>query len=720
MFETDPNEERRLGVLTALGLSLAAKRREAIAARAASGIEDIWLGDEEFYAGYDDANRHEFTQVASKPTVSGSSSEPTKRRKGSTVFPNITQPYVDAAAARVGDMLMPTDDRNFAIESSPIPDIGEFTPQIQGQQAVEIYQRVKKEATRRAEKAQTRIDDWLAECQYHAELRKVIDDAARLGTGVLKGPVPMNRQTKKWSQANGSAALEIIEEIKPGSRHVSPWHCYPDMSGGESIHDGSYFWEFDTLSGKKLDELRKIPGYIASQIDLCIDEGPKTPSVSQPNSTDAKSKNQYEVWYFYGDIAADEMISCGVDIEEGVESIPALMTMVNDHVIHAALNPLDDGAFPYDFIPWKRVQGMPWGHGVAREGRTAQRIVVAATRNLMDNAGLAGGPQFVLRRGIEPENGITEIVPFKIWIETADSDGQAGPPFLSVVIPMLQMELNNIIQMGMKMMEDITGLPQIMQGNQGRAPDTVGGMTILNNNANSVLRRFARLFDACITEPHMRRYYTWLMLYGENDEEKGDFQIIARGSSALIERDIQSQEMVNVLQLCLNPAFGKSPTRAMDEFLKSRRFDPAAFDYTDEEKQKMAQQQPAPPPQIAAAQIRAEADLQKEQMRTEVNMAEIKAEMDRDAVYVNAETQRTQAEHFSRMKELEMKLNLAQLEFAMQNKLSLDEVKAKLAMKVMDIRNTQDLAKMNARADQMPKPPVEPPGRAPAGRSFTL
>jgi hypothetical protein len=72
------------------------------------------------------------------------------------------------------------------------------------------------------------------------------------------------------------------------------------------------------------------------------------------------------------------------------------------------------------------------------------------------------------------------------------------------------------------MMEDSTGLPMLLQGQLGKAPDTVGGMTMLNNNASAVLRRLARTFDDCVTEPHIRRYYAWLLQYGE-DDEKGDF-----------------------------------------------------------------------------------------------------------------------------------------------------------------------------------------------------
>ncbi len=93
-------KELRIGILNALGATLAGKRRDAVSARAASGIETEWQGDEEFYQGYDDANRHEFVNTASKPEGDGRTVADKDKAAGSLVFPNIPQPYVDAVAAR--------------------------------------------------------------------------------------------------------------------------------------------------------------------------------------------------------------------------------------------------------------------------------------------------------------------------------------------------------------------------------------------------------------------------------------------------------------------------------------------------------------------------------------------------------------------------------------------------------------------------------------------
>ena len=122
----------------------------------------------------------------------------------------------------------------------------------------------------------------------------------------------------------------------------------------------------------------------------------------------------------------------------------------------------------------------------------------------MNNAGIAGGPQIVFRKnGLRPLDGKWEVRPLKFW-EAEDDQADVSKAFTFVTAPMLIEELQSIIQMGQKFFEDVTGLPMLLQGQQGTAPDTVGGMTMLNNNATSVLRRIARLFDS-FTEAHIGR-----------------------------------------------------------------------------------------------------------------------------------------------------------------------------------------------------------------------
>lgn len=766
----------------ALGNSLKKKRAEAIAGRKNSGIEDEWRIAEDAYQGIDDANRGS-TAVGKPSSPNGgiTSGQPVQVGTRSTIVLNITRPYVDAAAARVSDMLLPTDDTPWGIKPTPVPSMAlpapaapvapamppegmpamptmgaapgmppgapagappvAMDPLAQAMKAAADEQEAAKAA---AEAATKEIEDWLVQCQWHAEVRKMIEDTARLGTGVLKGPVPAVRRRKAISMQGGAAVVSIEKAIVPESRAVDPWNFYPDPACGESIHDGSYTWERDTITRKGLRDLKEVGGYLTDQIDKVLEEGPQSAEsegagYAKPMASTSDS-DVFDIWYFYGTAEREDLEAAEVKglPEDGDVSASVIITMVNCRVIKAAINPLDSGEFPYDVMVWQRRPGVPYGMGVAMQINVPQRMLTGGVRNLMDNAGLSAGPQVVARRGaLVPANGVWEISPRKLWWVQDGADVAAvNQAFMTFNIPTMQQELNNIIQFALKMAEDVTGLPAMMQGQNTQAPDTVGGMQMLQNNAGTVLRRIARLFDDRVTEPHIRRYYEWLMVHGENDVAKGDFQIDARGSTALVERDMQNQQIMQMGALVANPAFGIDPEKWLSEMLKSQRLDPKRFQMDQEKKAAMAQQPPPVAPQIEAAKIRAEADLQKAQlaaqkdvqiaqMDAQAAMQKVQLDTDRDTVYVQAQANRDQIAADAKFRELEIKREelvikreLAMLEYANANKVTLDKIKADLAKKAMEINATKELAGLKAGADMLPKPPVEPPGVAPAGESY--
>jgi hypothetical protein len=734
-------------------------RKEAIAGRLGSGIEEDWTADEEAYQGIDDANRG----ASGKPTSPDSGFTTVKRSKSSrsTVFLNITRPYVDAAAARVADMLLPNDETNWDIRPTPIPEgrfkklavpmpsssvaqVAGMPPQdgLTGQpnqvtsQPIAPLQQLKDQARESAKVAKAQIEDWLVQCQWHSEVRKAIEDCARLGTGILKGPIPVRQYSRSSSNEGGMISLTVEQTIEPQTRRVDPWNFFPDPSCGENIHDGSYVWELDSLTAKQLRELKGLPGYLDDQIDKALELGPGTSD--KPSKGDfskaarINDADKFDVWYFHGLADREDLEAAGVEIPlTGDVSVPATVTMVNDVVIRSALNPLDSGEFPYDMMPWQRKSDVPWGMGVSRQINTPQRMLNAGTRNMMDNAAFTAGPQLVIRKGaVEPADGKWEITPRKIWWVANGADvNSAKEAFIAVNIPTQQEQLSNIIQFALKMAEDVTGLPMLMQGSQGTAPDTVGGMTIVNNNANVVLRRIIRTFDDKITEPHIRRYYEYLMMYGDDESAKGDFQIDARGSTALIERDFQNNEAAQILQMSLNPAFEISPSKAMAEYLKSRRFDSKRFELSDEEKAKRGQQPPPPMPQVEVAKIRAETDmkiaeargqveLKKVQVQAEADLHQTDTSNERDAVKVQAEVENNRILAESKQRELEVKYRIALLDYANREKLSLDQVKADLAKESAKINLQRELAHLDSHTKQVLKPPVEPMGRAPNGRAY--
>jgi hypothetical protein len=732
-LESEEQKAARLARLDALGQALAKSRSEAIQARQLSGVEQDWREDEEFYQGIDDANRGEHRSTwHTKPM--GQAMPEGQASTRSTVFPNITGPYVDAAAARIADMLLPTDDKNFAIKPTPIADLvglaaGEVPDKMQHiammeaqgdpalarqkiAEAVEAAAAVIAKAKAKADKAEKRIEDWFIECAYHSQVRLVIEDAARVGTGILKGPIPQ----KKRGIAYMNGQIEVKEEIKPISKRISYLDFFPSADCGEDIQDGSCTWERDRVTRKQMRELKNQPGYIAENIDLCMEEGPTTANgeTSEDSmyqyvqkNTEAHA-NKFEIWYYHGTIEKLDLEAGGVDCTDIKDAhIPAMLTMVNNRVIRASLNPLDTGSYPYDVMVWRPKANHWSGIGVARQIRTPQRIVVAATRNLMDNAGLAAGPMVVIRQGmITPADGVIGLGPRKVYYlaEDADEAIKATDAIGIIKVDMLVNELMQIIQLGLKLAEDVTGMPLLLQGQQGKSPDTVGGMQILNNNASAVLRRLARLFDDRVTEPHVRRYYEWLLQYGE-DEEKGDFFIDARGSSALVERDIQNQELAGLIKVSLDMRFGLDPRKTVQEYLRSRHFDPKRFEFEDEEWKQILQKMSEGPQDagLQIAQLRA---------TSEERLAKFWGEMERQA-----DEMRMRFEENENALDRMLDAWITEVEQTGASQISLNTLKGKLADTTLKLRAQRDLSKERLSVKGL-TPPTEPAGIAPKGEAF--
>ncbi|MFZ7320470.1 portal protein [Comamonas jiangduensis] len=615
--------------------NLLAKRREAIAGRAGSGIEEEWTEDEEHYQGIDDANRafqsaNMLYRSRSKALLSGQQQgqQPTR----SVVFLNITRPYVDAASARVADMLLPTDDRAWEIKATPLPTLSQLQltklaeamrmPSTDAvQEAMEQQAQLAQEAATKMQKA---IEDPLVESNWHGEVRQVIEDAARCGSGVLKGPFPVMR-TVRMTRQDPVTQLKTqfkVDEIKPGSKRIDFWNFFPDPACGENIHAGSFTFEREYIGKRQIMDLLKDESYDRAELLAVLREGPaKTREGTE--SVYRHGDDEFEMWIFHGHCMRQQLAAMGVELDEGAEEqLPAMAVMINDRLVKAVLSPLESGEFPYDVLAWQRRPGMPWGIGVSRQIRTVQRMLVASTRAMMDNSGLSAAPQVVISNGITPVDGIYTLRPGKLWRAEAGSDvPDVTKAFASFSVTSVQNELMNIINFALKMAEDTTGMPAMLQGIRGDAPQTLGGMQMQNNNATSVLRRLAKRFDDYMTRPHIQRYFDWMMSYSDDDNIKGDFEIEVRASSALVERDAQQQFLMSLLQASANPVYDLDPAKLAAELCRGQRLDPKNFQLTEEQKAQRAQQGQDPTLQakaqlLGAQAIKAQADAERAQALT--------------------------------------------------------------------------------------------------------
>lgn len=708
--------------LQAFGTTLAATRDKWIRARAATGWDKRVAQDLDQYHGRDAANKmasHMMDSVQEGFPVTVRGALPHR----STIFVGVTRQKSNASEARLSDILLPTDDRNWGIQPTPDPegaraleDNDTLIDPATGQPVLfdlagnvvddpnigkpatkaKIAQAARWAASKAAAAMQTEIDDQLVEAQYNSEVRKMLHDAAVMGTGVIKGPVVTLRTRRAWRERKGPGGeaiqvTQVVQDLSPASYRVDPRFVWEDPACGDDVKNGQGVFELSNKTARQVRDLAKQPGYLIDQLKAVIEEGPKkSVAMNEANqkvdSSNTEADKIFQHWIYWGELDRDDLLAAGVEVadaEDPLKSYCGCVEMINDTVVRAYKNPLEDHPIPFDFMPWEKVSGSTRGYGVPYLMRAQQSVINGAWRQLMDNSGVTSGPQIVIKQNaITPVDGQWALTPRKFWYATDDTQ-DVSKAFQSFEFSNHQAELTAIIELAEKLGDQETATPMLAQGQQGSAPDTVGGMQLLMNSANVVLRRLVKQFDDYVTRPHIRRYYDYNMLYNDKDEIKGDFNVDARGSSALIIRDIQNQAITNLLQAATNPVFAPMiNARVMfEKALQAQHIDPHEIMLTEDQvKENLAKNPPPPDPKIEVAKINAQARVD----ATTAIQTGVSSQ-------VESRTEQEMEDRKARVYMAELQREIAMLKLAHEQKLTLAQVKAQMAQAAMGDRTKKEM-----------------------------
>lgn len=538
------SEEQQLAdKLQVFGSKLQTLVQEQVSKR--HNIEERWVEDLRQYNG-------KYT-----PEVEAALSN---KKDQSRVFVNITRNKTNAAEARLSDMLFPTDDRNWGIKPTPVPQIADVaqmqpgTPQ--AQQARAILQKAKKSA----EEMTKEIEDQLSESNYHAKCRDMIHDACVLGTGVIKGPVVVGQVKQNWQTLeDGVSILQMAEEFRPDTQYVDPWNFYPDMSAA-TVDESEFFLERRHLTRKGVIDLARNEHYLVDQIRKVLKEDARSTQNTYNWQNELRAihgldsvteHDKYELWEYNGPISKDEMRSAGIEPDEDeLVEYQGTVHFIGNHVIRVSIHPMETQDLIYRVFSWEKDPSSIFGYGVPYLMRDQQAVMNAAWRMTLDNAGVSTGPQIVVDiDAITPADGDWTITPRKVW-HKKKTGIQVDHAFQVYQINCNQADLMNIFTTARQLADEETNLPLIAQGEQSdHVTKTARGMDMLMNSANIVLRRAVKNFDDDVTRPHITGYYNWNMQFGENPAIKGDFAVDARGSGALLAREMQQERLLQFSQI---------------------------------------------------------------------------------------------------------------------------------------------------------------------------
>lgn len=685
-------------------------RDEWVQHRATSDVEKRWRRNTQLYFG----ERTESTGEFENTLRNGPPARKSQDGNRSRVVINIVRPKVDQAVARMCEILFPVDDRNWGIKPTPLPEltsmVGNESPTVDpatgqptGLTANDEARIVMEAAKQAAEGMERSIDDSLTECKYNGESRKGVEDGVRLGTMVLYGPFPARQVSKVWlPQPDGTQTMQINEEVVPASMRLDPWDVFFDPSCGNDHQRGRGFFFRRNVTRKELRQLVGLPGFDAECIRGVLRQPPCRIRVAEQRVIrDSIKEDSYEMWTYHGEIEPEEMEMLSSRTGDPLTDVTfGVLVIVNDKIVGAMESWIPDQTLPVDVWNWRKSDDSPFGYGLPDELEHQQRVVNSAWRQVMDNGRTSLGGQIVMKKGmVVPQNNSWEITPNKIWL-AKDDLADVRQAFSVFEFSSHLQELLSIAQSAMQFADMEASMPQILGGSQGSAPETVGGMVMLYNNANAVLRQRVKLYDDAITRPHISRYYDWKMANDPDPKIKGDYEVDARGSTALIERDIQNQALLNLANITNNPRYipHLREREELKAILKAFKVNPEELmkpeDQVAQEAQAQAQQAQPEDPRIAVAQMNLqgkqmdiEARREAQQLQAQLAQADMQTKQANTAYQI----ERERAESEQQMLERQFQREIAFAKMEQDGILTKQEIASRERMKLIDIDNDRQL-----------------------------
>jgi hypothetical protein len=334
---------------------------------------------------------------------------------------------------------------------------------------------------------------------------------------------------------------------------------------------------------------------------------------------------------------------------------------------------LDSGETLYSVVSFSPGEAsVMGGRGVPSLMLDSLRALNAAWRMMLDNAALSVAPQIVVDKSkIEPEDGNWRLTPGKVWLRVGQDIPHVNQRAFEVhELPINQAQIAGIIELALKFIDEETSLPMIAQGEQGNhITQTMGGMTMLFNSANVVFRRVVKNWDDDITTPNIRRLYDWNMQFNPKDEIKGDMQVEARGTSVLLVREVQSQNlMVIASNWTGHPILGAAVKAygALRMAIQSLGISPDDILESEEQFKK---------------------NLAKMSESAETSPEVIRAQATIEAANITAESRRLDGENQLKIAEIRRETELIAL--AQKYEISIEDLRTKLAMKAIETQSSE-------------------------------
>lgn len=517
---------------------------------------------------------------------------------GTNVYVNLTALKADVANAYLNDALTSSGNSSlpWVIQPTPRPDI---SPVAQDEVFVRIRSMIEQQAfnedpaalvdairqakremfeqeSEKAEKsadAMTKLmEDQCAEGGFDRALTDFLQYFPIYPFAVFAGPYITKAPRLIW----GRNKPRLADEVYATFRALNPFDfCYspdsPDTQRGTCIFTRTRW------TRRELKNAATMPGYLHenvlkvlkdadnSNVDFNLSWLSRSPDDSRRTmALWASDVQPIEVLTHYGFFSGRELMKYNFYNLDEHEYYNAQLSLVNGRVIEVkvfsdpkmATRPVYTASF------YRTGGDRIAGDSIAQRMRDVERAYIACLMYLMRNAANASAPlceaDYKRIQRYMGENELGQLVPGSMYLVDSDYSNGNQPAFRFTDIPSNMPAYAQLLEMFMQLADRVTNIPAALHGEAvgSGAMRTFRGMSMLQGNAVKALHAAVENIANGVFRPFGELLYNTNMLYSHDVDVKGDSQIITKGADGLLQKEMERQSAMEILQVVGSAASG--------------------------------------------------------------------------------------------------------------------------------------------------------------------
>lgn len=517
---------------------------------------------------------------------------------GTNVYVNLTALKADVANAYLNDALTSSGNSSlpWVIQPTPRPDI---SPVAQDEVFIRIRSMIEQQAfnedpaalvaairqakremfEQESDKAQKSADamtklmeDQCAEGGFDRALTDFLQYFPIYPFAVFAGPYVTKAPKLVW----GRNKPRISDEVYATFRAISPFDFVyspdsPDTQRGTCIFTRTLWTRRELLNAAKM------PGYIhdsvlkvledadKSNVDFNLSWLSRSPDDARRNmALWASDVQPIEVLTHYGFFSGRELMKYNFFDLEDTEYYNAQLSLVNGRVIEVKVfsDPKMSTRPVYTASFYKTGGDRIAGDSIAQRMRDVERAYIACLMYLMRNAANASAPlceaDYKRIQRYLGESELGQLVPGSMYLVDSDYGNGNQPAFRFTDIPSNMPAYAQLLEMFMQLADRVTNIPAALHGEAvgSGAMRTFRGMSMLQGNAVKALHAAVENIANGVFRPFGELLYNTNMLYSHDVDVKGDSQIITKGADGLLQKEMERQSAMEILQVVGSAASG--------------------------------------------------------------------------------------------------------------------------------------------------------------------